>query len=404
MRILYVLNTNEPFHLYRGGGQRSFLIYKALQELGHVDVAAIYNPDLPFTDNEDLESNLYKISLRSFSTNNFGRLYSKSLKLINFLLGEKNFYSKNTYLENKLDSIIRNNKYDIIFSRYLETAILSNVLKYHNLIVDIDDLPHDQFLIKEIKLLPKFLRKKIYNNIKTQYDYLITKIPISFVSNPNQKQVSNQRILKNIPLINESENSNSRISNIHYKKDGNNLLYIGSLDYEANYKSILYFIKHVWPIVINKSPNLKFNIIGKGLPQYIQEEIKKIDGINYIGYVKDLNPYFASSSIYISPVYYGTGTNIKILEAISKDIPIVASPMVLRGYEHFLKDGENILIGKDDQEFANKILTLVKDQILQNKMINQAKNDLKNEGYDFNHFKKTVQNSCFEIMGSNIKL
>ena len=393
MKILYIIKDREPLHSFRGGGQRSALIYKALEKIGDVELAVIIGNKKYYIENKKIKDPVHIIesspSKESYLTYYWSRLKLKFNKLFNI-------YFKEDKVEKEIDNLIKSNQYDVIVSRYLIPATLSNTIKYKNLIVDIDDLPHEQFKLKKQNFPLSLIKPFLYKKYRKQYYKFIEQIPISFVSNPNQKENLNQRVLVNIPY-----NTPKIDNNIFSHRKDNHALYIGALDYSANHRSLLYFLKNVWPIVIKKRPDLIFNIVGKGLPDSVKEEIQHIKGINLLGYVENLDKLFEESSIYISPVYYGTGTNIKILEAMHYKIPIVASPLAKRGYENFIKEGENILIGSDDQDFANKILFLLDNEELQHKIATNAANDIINEGYYFDSFYKVMKKACEDISKRN---
>lgn len=140
-------------------------------------------------------------------------------------------------------------------------------------------------------------------------------------------------------------------NSFHLKKNKKfDLLFLGSLDWDPNITGIIWFMDKVYPLLPN---NIKVAIVGKNPTAKIYNY--KNEGVEIFPNVASVESYYQSSKIFISPILTGGGINIKILEALSYGIPIVASSHSLRGYEgiDFIKH-----CVKPD-EFASEILKLL---------------------------------------------
>jgi hypothetical protein len=56
--------------------------------------------------------------------------------------------------------------------------------------------------------------------------------------------------------------------------------------------------------------------------------------VQRLGYVKDLKGVYAAADIAVNPVAYGSGSNVKVAEYLAAGLPIVTTPVGMRGYEH----------------------------------------------------------------------
>ncbi len=65
------------------------------------------------------------------------------------------------------------------------------------------------------------------------------------------------------------------------------------------------------------------------------------DGLNILGSVPDINPYFAAADFLINPIYTGSGTSIKVAEGIAARLPLLTTVVGARGYN--LVDGESAI-------------------------------------------------------------
>ncbi|MCH5242939.1 MAG: glycosyltransferase family 4 protein [Muribaculaceae bacterium] len=388
MNILFITNTFSPFDLGSGGGQRSYFICKSLSELGSVDLIEINVNKIKRFELDYKFNRIYNLSLNNVpkikSRFNILRRFSnflQSLIKIDF------FFKKNDEITVAVKDIIDIHKYDLIFARYLRTATLCNLLNKPNLIIDIDDNPIEASKINN-RYFNYFVLGKIYQkNLCKFYRKVINNVPLTFISNKNQVESIKQYPLKNIPLITDFLTKDAVLNNSIHKPS---LLFIGLLDYYANYKSLEIFIRETWPKLINRIPNLQFYIIGRGLPEYLKNLFATYNGINITGFVQDLEPYFKNCTIYVSPIYFGSGTNIKILEAMGKGIAIVGTPMSIRGYEDMLIDRVNILIAKNGQEFIDDIEILIRNKQYREDLVENAKETLIQYDYIYDSFSNNL--------------
>ncbi|TAL65021.1 MAG: glycosyltransferase, partial [Bacteroidetes bacterium] len=71
------------------------------------------------------------------------------------------------------------------------------------------------------------------------------------------------------------------------------------------------------------------------------------------GYQKDLRPFWKNASVFIVPLWYGSGIRIKILEALANGIPVVSTEKGAEGLPDKIK--KKIIIVNTSQEFQMAI-------------------------------------------------
>ena len=89
------------------------------------------------------------------------------------------------------------------------------------------------------------------------------------------------------------------------------------------------------------------------------------------GRVEDVQPFYQQSSVCVIPLRAGSGTRLKILEAMALGRPIVSTSVGAEGID--ITDGDNILIGDDPQTFASHIVHLLQDQAAWQRITTQAR-------------------------------
>ncbi|MHB1295233.1 MAG: glycosyltransferase family 4 protein [Anaerolineae bacterium] len=148
------------------------------------------------------------------------------------------------------------------------------------------------------------------------------------------------------------------------------LVYNGALTYSANYDAMRYFLGEIYPLIQRREPGASLTITGStagvdlsGLP--IGESVQ------LSGYVEDIRPVVAGSSVCVVPLRAGGGTRLKILEAMALGTPVVSTSKGAEGLD--LVDGEHILIADEPAQFAAKTLRLLQDAALRERLAASAR-------------------------------
>ena len=138
------------------------------------------------------------------------------------------------------------------------------------------------------------------------------------------------------------------------------ILYIGGYQHTPNVDAVLYFVREILPGLRQKLPDLRFYALGSNPPAEIRELASEY--IKVPGFEKDISPYFNGCRLMVVPLRYGAGIKGKIGTSFSYGLPVVATPLAAEGME--LKDGEEVLVANDSQDFINATLRLYGDKDL----------------------------------------
>ena len=132
------------------------------------------------------------------------------------------------------------------------------------------------------------------------------------------------------------------------------LIFVGGFRHRPNVDGITWFVENIYPIVKSKL-NIPLYIVGSEPPR----EIMKLEGngITILANVSDekLKELYDTVKIVIVPLRFGAGIKGKVIEAMSRGLPIVTTSVGAEG----IKNSEKILNITDDvNDFANKIIEL----------------------------------------------
>jgi glycosyltransferase involved in cell wall biosynthesis len=106
------------------------------------------------------------------------------------------------------------------------------------------------------------------------------------------------------------------------------LLFLGRLDWSPNKDGLKWFLREVWPYIDHKK--FELNIVGSGDSSW-GELLFNSPGIKFLGLVNDVNDVYSKCDISIIPIRFGSGLRIKVVESISKGIPVISTRMGIQG-------------------------------------------------------------------------
>ncbi len=149
----------------------------------------------------------------------------------------------------------------------------------------------------------------------------------------------------------------------HYQPDFTSeapahLIYIGSMDWYPNEDAVAFFADEVLPNIQGKVPDVQFSIVG-GNPSARVQKLAEREGVVVTGRVPEIKPYFAEATVFVVPLRIGSGTRLKILEALAMGKAIVSTSVGAEGLA--LKDGEEIFIADEPTAFADAVTRLLTD-------------------------------------------
>lgn len=149
------------------------------------------------------------------------------------------------------------------------------------------------------------------------------------------------------------------------------MLFCGSMDYLPNREGLLWFCRQILPLIVKELPHARLVVVGKGnAGEELQKEFRH-PAVDYVGMVDDLGEYYKRSALAIIPLLSGSGTRLKLLEAMAYRTPVVSTSIGSEGVAYTAD--KNIFIGDTEREFAQKVITLINNR--------QKAQQIADEGY-----------------------
>jgi glycosyltransferase involved in cell wall biosynthesis len=107
---------------------------------------------------------------------------------------------------------------------------------------------------------------------------------------------------------------------------GRRLAFVGVRDWPPNQEGFLYALK-LWPKIAAGIPGAELCVVGPKKPG--AKDPVYPDGVHDLGFVENLAEFLSTCRALIAPIKTGGGVRVKILDAISKGLPVIGtSPAV----------------------------------------------------------------------------
>ena len=144
-----------------------------------------------------------------------------------------------------------------------------------------------------------------------------------------------------------------------WRKLANSLVFTGSMDWLPNEDAILYFVDAILPLIKQQCPEVSLEVVGRSPSRKLQALAEAEKSIRLTGWVEDIRPFVARSSVCIVPLRIGGGTRLKIFEAMAMNKAVVSTSVGAEGLP--VRPGENILLADAPQDFADSVVSLLRD-------------------------------------------
>jgi glycosyltransferase involved in cell wall biosynthesis len=141
-----------------------------------------------------------------------------------------------------------------------------------------------------------------------------------------------------------------------YHGEGLDIVHVGAAHWPPNVDGILWFVKRIFPLIKRTLPSTRFLIVGKEPPHKIARLHNGVD-ILVLGFVEDIEKIYSNTGAFIIPLRIGSGIRIKIINAMTRGLPIVSTAIGCEGMD--VVNGRHLLIADKAEEFADAVISLL---------------------------------------------
>ena len=104
-----------------------------------------------------------------------------------------------------------------------------------------------------------------------------------------------------------------------------NILFVGTASYQPYEHGLGWFVREVLPRVRERVP-VAVQVVGAP-----PNRVDDVRDVQYVGRVPSVRPYYERAHAVVVPVFHGSGTRLKVLEAMAYGRPVVSTPLGAEG-------------------------------------------------------------------------
>ncbi len=359
MKIL-IVTPRIPYPPYRGDKMRVFNLMVNLSSNNQVYLLTLIR------DKKELQYVKYIESLDIKVEYVYLPIFCSVKNLLKNIFGKKPFqvawfYSKK--IKQKLRDITENLDIDVVYYYTIRMAVYKDVVADKKILQVIDLVDAISFYLSGFSSnlknpIMRFLvkweakRVKLYENIASKFD-------LAFVTTERDKLILERSSIKaKIEILSMGVSENFLKAYVKDSKfDRNRILFTGNIPYWPNYYAVLYFIREIFPIILNKIPSAKFYIVGQNPPKRLRKI--KSDNIVVTGFVEDLASEYLKSAVLVAPIKFGAGISNKVIEALSLGVPVVCTSLIAEGLPSELR--KYLFVADEPREFAELVIKIIEE-------------------------------------------
>ncbi|MDD5431445.1 MAG: glycosyltransferase family 4 protein [Candidatus Omnitrophica bacterium] len=329
-------------------------------------------------------------------------LYEKiANRLGTFLAFEPKFcrFSEEKKLKNKIDFIVDNHPIVCIICASPWVARLCLPKTKIPLILDEQNVEY--ILMKNLFSIEKpGLRKvsRYFDFLATRIfeEKLLNKFEAVTVASENDAFILNRLSKREYSLV--PNGVDLEYWKYGYKRNNSKkLVFSGGMSYFPNVEAMSYFLEDIFPKILEKDPSVRLVIAGKNPSLELKKQVKIFgDTVCLTGFLEDMRPIMYEASVFVVPIRAGSGTRLKILEAMAAGIPVISTSKGAEGLR--VTNGENIIIADTAHEFVKYVLELVNNDELRCLLAKNARK-LVEELYGWSSVTNNMQkviNNCID--------
>jgi glycosyltransferase involved in cell wall biosynthesis len=127
------------------------------------------------------------------------------------------------------------------------------------------------------------------------------------------------------------------------------------MDYRPNVDAVLWFGNEILP----QLKDVHFTIVGQQ-PHARLNALRELPNVTITGQVDSVLPYLQHTTVYVAPLRMGSGTRLKLLEAMACSCSIVTTQVGASGLSNTAR---SVMMIKDDaKSFAKAVNDLLNDE------------------------------------------
>jgi polysaccharide biosynthesis protein PslH len=352
---LLILTSRFPYPLEKGDKLRIFHQIRELSSHHDIVLCSLCEESVQDLDFQQVKKYCSAIYLFPLSkTTIFFNIFSNLLRGLPFSVS----YFFNTKIQKDILKIADTEQPDHVYcqlvrtSEYVKNTPFTKTLDYMDAFsIGMHRRAESEFfLLKPFYHFEAFLLKKYEKAIAPYFNHktLISQQDKDFIG------VSDIKIVPNgVDLDYFKANKTSEIQN----PKPYDLAFVGNLGYYPNVQAAKFLVKNILPLLKKEIPDIKILIAGARPTTEVMALAD--DHVTIKSWLPDIREAYSKATLFVAPIFHGSGQQNKILEAMAMEIPCVTTSLVNNAIS--ATPDKSILLADTEGIFVKQIVKLLQD-------------------------------------------
>jgi len=263
-------------------------------------------------------------------------------------------------MQDALDTIMACDHYDVVL---FESVLISGYRVPGNVKVVIDQHNIEHELLQrtyqhERMSLRRFYNWQEYRLIKQAEIERCRKANLILVTSERERLLLKSMLPRNvIEVVSNGVDTDAFRGMCAEQEVAKRIVFTGAMNYHPNVDAVLSFAQKCWPLIRAQVPDAGWQIVGRNPPPEVQR-LAELPGVTVTGSVPDVRPYLTASGVAIAPLHIGSGTRLKILEALAMRKAVVSTSLGCEGLS--VVPGKHLIVAEEPEAFAQAVIELMK--------------------------------------------
>jgi glycosyltransferase involved in cell wall biosynthesis len=132
------------------------------------------------------------------------------------------------------------------------------------------------------------------------------------------------------------------------------MAFIGTGRWPMTAAAVHRLMNRVWPLVHRELPEARLRVAGRGMDRL---GLRATDGVEIQGTVRSGAEFVREASLLLFPAVSGSGTKVKVLEALASGVPVVTNAIGAEG----IAANDGMVVVEDDEALARSAVSILRD-------------------------------------------
>lgn len=367
MRILF-LTPSFPYPAHQGGALRNLGLIRGLIAAGHTVDLASFHDDCASAAASPLAAHLGALEVvPAPARTRRDRLRSLALSLQPDMV----FRLESSAMRHALRRLLTAHSYDLIQYEGLEMAIyMAEARKLAPSARHIYDAHNAEHLLQQriaevergaFRRIPMAVYSSIQSGRLTRFERAIgmqadALLAVSGEDAEALRHLTPSKLVRVIPNGITTSDYEEAPSSLDLGPHA--LVFTGKMDYRPNIDAILWFTEQVLPLIEAQIPDITLYVVGQR-PHGSLQSLTQKSNIHITGFVASVQPFLHAAAVYVAPLRMGSGTRLKLLEALAAGCAVVATPEAASGLSQNLLDA--LILADNPDSFAEAVRRIIAD-------------------------------------------